>query len=195
MEPLIASETVARFLRASPIAVLLVLEAWIGTELIAIRDQREVIPLALGFATNVAFLLLAWWRPRPWARSIGLVALGGTYVTAHAFVLGIELLGALLFIVLLIAHLELRILSERFAPFLGSVTAPATRVRWALAKAVARLAIALILSLSLPLLAADLAITGIVPVTTIPVAFLLAVALVAVVLLLALVPSLEPRAG
>lgn len=192
---MIASGTIARYLRASPISLLLVLEAWTGLELIAIRDQREVVPLALGFATNLVFLLVAWWRPRPWARSIGLVVLGGTYVAAHAFVLGIDLLAALLFIVLLIAHLELRLLSERFAPFLGPASAPAgTRIHRALANAMARVAIALTLSLALPLLAADLAVTGIVPVTTIPVAFLLAVGLVAVVLLLALAPSMEPRA-
>lgn len=196
MASLIASGSIARFLRASPVAVLVVLELWLGLELVLVRDQHGAVPLFLGFSTNVAFLLLAWRFHRPEARWTALVALGGTYVTAHAFILGVELLAALVFVVLLISHVELRILSERFVPFLGAATAPAgTRLHGALARALARLGIALVLSLSLPLLAADLAVTGVVPVTSIPVAFLLAVGLVAVVLLLALVPSMERRAG
>jgi len=46
-----------------------------------------------------------------------------------------------------------------------------------------------------PILAADLAVAGIVPATTIPTAIVLAGALVAVVALLALMPSLSRRAA
>ena len=47
------------------------------------------------------------------------------------------------------------------------------------------------LSVVVPILAADLAVAGIVPATTIPTAIALAGALVAVVALLALLPSLK----
>ncbi len=56
-----------------------------------------------------------------------------------------------------------------------------------------RLTIASILAVVIPLLAADLATAGVVPVTTIPTALLLSAALVAVVLILALLPSLESK--
>ena len=53
---------------------------------------------------------------------------------------------------------------------------------------------AVTLSVVVPILAADLAVAGIVPATTIPTAIALAGALVAVVALLALMPSLSRRA-
>ena len=61
----------------------------------------------------------------------------------------------------------------------------------ALLRALIRLTIASFLAVVIPLLAADLATAGVVPVTTIPTAFLLSVGLVAVVLIIALLPSLE----
>jgi len=53
--------------------------------------------------------------------------------------------------------------------------------------------VAAVLSVVVPVLAADLAVAGIVPATTIPTAIALAGALVAVVALLALLPSLSRR--
>src|SRR5439155_1101302 len=132
---------------------------------------------------------------RRWARWSGLLALGTTYVVSHAFVLGIQVLPALVFVSLLIAQVELRILAERFAPlFLTTITSAQQRqIQLALLRALVRLTIASILAVVIPLLAADLASAGVVPVTTIPTALLLSAALVAVVLILALLPSLESK--
>ena len=60
-------------------------------------------------------------------------------------------------------------------------------------RAVLRLTVAAVLSVVVPILAADLAVAGVVPVTTVPTAIALAAGLVAVVALLAVVPSLERR--
>src|SRR5207247_372225 len=128
-------------------------------------------------------------------RCRGLLALGTTYVVSHAFVLGLQVLAALVFVSLLIAQVELRILAERFAPlFLTTITSAQQRqIQLALLRALVRLTIASILAVVIPLLAADLASAGVVPVTTIPTALLLSAALVAVVLILALLPSLESK--
>ena len=69
------------------------------------------------------------------------------------------------------------------------------RIDGAFGRAVLRLIIAAVLSVIVPILAADLAVAGIVPATTIPTAIALAGPLVAVVTLLALTPCLSRRAS
>jgi hypothetical protein len=53
----------------------------------------------------------------------------------------------------------------------------------------------LIVAVVVPLFAADLAVAGVVPLTTIPSALLLSVGLVAVVVLIALLPTLDAKAS
>jgi hypothetical protein len=182
-------------LRFAPLAFLLLLEAWVAWDLLAIPDRRWMAALSLAFAANLGFWAVSFAFHRRWARWIGLVALGTTYVGMHAFVLGIQLLEALVFVSLMIAQVELRILADRFAPLFIATITPAQRkqIGGALLRALVRLTIAAILSVVIPLLAADLATAGIVPVTTIPTALLLSAGLVAVVLLIALLPTFEPK--
>ncbi len=190
-----ASRLMPLGLRWMPFAVLALLESWVAWDLLAVPDRRWISALALPFLANLVFLFLSQGSHRRWARWSGLLALGATYVVSHAFVLGIPVLPALVFVSLLIAQVELRILAERFAPlFLRTITAAQQRqIQSALLRALVRLTIASNLAVVIPLLAADLATAGIVPVTTIPTALLLSAGLVAVVLIIALLPSLESK--
>ena len=190
------SRLISPALRYTPLMVLAFLESWVVWDLLAVPDRRWIAALSAPFVANVAFLALSRASYRRWARWIGLMALGTTYVVMHAFVLGIQLVPALLFVSVLIAQVELRILAERFAPlFLATLTAAQQRqIGSALLRALIRLTIAAILAIVIPLLAADLATAGVVPVTTIPTALVLSAGLVAVVLIIALLPSLEPKA-
>src|SRR5207247_9758621 len=74
-------------------------------------------------------------------RAIGLISIGGAYVGAHALVLGVQLVPALVFLSLLISQVELRILAERFAPLYEAGLGPdeRTRIRSALGRAILRL--------------------------------------------------------
>jgi len=188
-----SSRLMSPTLRWTPIAILALLESWVAWDLLAVPDRRWITALALPFVANLAFLLLSRGAHRRWARWCGLLALSTTYVVSHAFALGVQVLPALVFVSLLIAQVELRILAERFAPlFLTTITSAQQRqIGSALLRALIRLTIASFLAVVIPLLAADLATAGVVPVTTIPTAFLLSAGLVAVVLIIALLPSLE----
>jgi hypothetical protein len=126
---------------------------------------------------------------------LGLVLLGTTYVAAHEFVLGVQLLPALVVVALLISYAEIRILAERFAPlFLAPITSAQRRqFGRALFRALARLVAVLIVAVVVPLFAADLAVAGVLPLTTIPTALLLSAGLVAVVVLIALLPTLDSK--
>ena len=189
------SRLIAPALRFTPVALLVTLEAWVAWDLASVHDPRWSVPLSLLFVANLVFFAMGRTARRRWARWTGLVALGGTYVVTHAFVLGVSLVAAIVFVSGLIAQLEVRILVERFAPVFTETLTRAQRkqIRTALLRAVIRLTIASILSVFLPLLAADLAIAGVFPVTTIPTALVLSAGLVTVVLLIAVLPTLEPR--
>jgi len=182
-------------LRAAPVVTLALLVGWAVLDVSAIGDGRWAAALlailGIGAAAVILSVVLRWRRIRP----IGLIAIGATYVGAHAFVLGVQLVPALVFLSVLISQVELRILAERFAPLYEAGLRPEERSRidGALGRAVLRLIIAAVLSVVVPILAADLAVAGIVPATTIPTAIALAGALVAVVALLALMPSLSRR--
>ena len=182
-------------LRFAPTALLIFLEAWVAWDLVSIADRRWAAGLSVLFAVNLAAMTLARMARRRWPRWIGLVALGSTYVVAHSFALGIQLTAALVFLSLMIVQVEIRILAERFAPLFVDTLSPTQRkqISGALLRALFRLAVAAILSVGLPLLAADLATAGVFPVTTIPTALLLSAGLVAVVLMVALLPTLERR--
>jgi hypothetical protein len=184
-------------LRAAPIATLAVLLGWAIWDVSTIGDGRWIAALLAILGIGAAALLVSFvfhWRG---IRPIGLIAIGAAYVGAHAFVLGVQLVPALVFLSVLISQVELRILAERFAPLYEAELRldERTRIRGALGRAILRLTIAAVLSVVVPIVAADLAVAGIVPATTIPTAIALAGALVAVVALLALMPSLSRRAA
>ena len=181
-------------LRAAPRVTLALLVGWAALDVYAIGEPRWSAALFTVLSIGVVAVTLSvvlHWRG---IRAIGLIAIGGGYVGAHALVLGVQLVPALVFLAILISQVELRILSERFAPIYeaGLGLDERTRIHSALGRAILRLIISAVLSVVVPILAADLAVAGIVPTTTtIPTAIALAGALVAVVALLALLPSLK----
>jgi hypothetical protein len=180
-------------LRTAPRVLLGIAEAWVAWDLIGLSDRRWAVALSLPFLANLILLAgTAHFHTRG-PRWIGLSLLGATYVTVHGLVLGVALLPAILFVTLLIASLEIRILVDRFAPlFVPTISAAQRRRLWiTLARAAGRLAISLAFAILVPLFAADLAGTGVFPVTSVPTALLLAVGLVAVVLMIALLPTLS----
>ena len=184
-------------LRAAPVVTLAALLGWAIWDVSAIGDGRWIATLLAILGVGAAVLIISsvfHWRG---IRAIGLIAIGTGYVAAHAFVLGVQLVPALVFLSVLISQVEQRILAARFAPLYEAGLRPEERGRIhnALGRAVLRLIIATVLSVVIPIIAADLAVAGVVPTTTIPTAIALAGALVAVVALLALMPSLSRRAG
>jgi len=190
-----ASRVVAITLRAAPSATVALLVVWLIVDVLSIPDSRRGFPLLGLVAAGVALLLLGANFQARSTRTLGLVCIGAAYLIAHAVVLGIDLVPALVFISVLIIQVELRVLAERFAPLYEGDPGPDAqrRIRAALGRAVLRLTVAAVLSVVVPILAADLAVAGVVPVTTVPTAIALAGGLVAVVALLAVVPSLERR--
>src|SRR5947209_8173515 len=191
-----STQLIPSALRAAPVVTLALLVGWAILDVSAIGDGRWAAALlailGIGVAAVILSVVLRWRGIRP----IGLIAIGAAYVGVHAFVLGVQLVPALVFLSVLISQVELRILAERFAPLYEAGLRPEVRGRLgaALGRPVLRLIIAAALSVVVPILAADLAVAGIVPATTIPTAIALAGALVAVVALLALMPSLSRRA-
>ena len=167
--------------------------AW---EILSVSDRAWIAGLASSFGANLVLMVLSETLRWRWSRWFALVLLGSTYVVAHTFVLGIQLLPALAVVGLLIAYVQVRILAERFAPlFMGTITS-AQRHQFgrALRRALTRLAAALLVAVVVPLFAADLAVAGVIPVTTISTALLLAAGLVVVVVIIALLPTLDARA-
>ena len=190
-----ASRVVAITMREAPSATVALLVVWLIVDVLSIPDSRRGFPLLGLVAAGVALLLLGANFQARSTRTFGIVCIGAAYLIAHAVVLGIDLVPALVFISVLIIQVELRVLAERFAPLYEGDPGPDAqrRIRAALGRAVLRLTVAAVLSVVVPILAADLAVAGVVPVTTVPTAIALAAGLVAVVALLAVVPSLERR--
>ena len=184
-------------LRAAPVVTMAFLLGWAIWDVSAIADGRWITALLAILGIGAAAIVVSSafrWRG---IRAVGLIAIGAGYVGAHALVLGVQLVPALVFLSILISYVEVRILAERFAPLFEAGLRPdeRRRISGALGRAVLRLVVAAVLSVVVPILAADLAVAGIVPATTIPTAIALAGALVAVVALLALMPSLSRRAA
>src|SRR2546428_14188055 len=102
---------------------------------------------------------------------------------------------ALVFLSVLISQVELRILAERFSPLYKAALRPdeRTRIHGPLRRAIPRLMVAAVLSVVVPVLAADLALAGVVPATTTPTAIAPAAASAVAVALPSLVPSLARR--
>ncbi len=192
---MVAAGVVRAALRVAPTATLTLLGLWAFADILGVPDARWSESLLTILGAGFGILVFAAALRSSWVRPIGLGCVGASYFATHTFVLGVQVGPALLYLTLLIAHVELRILRERFAFLyaaqLGSVAR--RRIRNALARAVSRLIVASALAIVVPILAANLAVAGIVPATTIPTAILLAAALVAVVFILALLPILERR--
>jgi hypothetical protein len=181
--------------RALPWAPLALLEAWVLMDLLSGVEPRWALGFGIVWAANVGLLAVAGLTKLPAARSAALVALGIAYLGLHAIFLGIQLLPALLFVALMIGHIEVRILAERFGPLLAATPGGTDRrrIEATLFRALFRLSVALAIAIAIPLLASDVAAAGLVPASSVPTALALSAALIVVVVLLAILPSYERR--
>jgi hypothetical protein len=179
-------------LSAAPAASLVGLFAWAALDVAAVRVPGWNATLA-GLLGAAGVLSLIGWLPRgrpvAW---LGLVGLGAAYVGSRLVAHGLDVLPALAFVTLAIVHGELRTLAERFGLLYGREVSKEARGRIdeALARAVLRLVVAGLLAVLVPVFAADLALAGAIPATSIGSAVLLAGGLVVVAALLALLPLL-----
>ena len=182
-------------LRIAPFVTLTALVLWTGFDVLAVTEPRLFQTFAALLVIGTLGLALANLPGWGWAQPGGFVALSLSYFGAHVIVLGVDVLAGLAFVTLLFVHMATRSSAERFAPVYARPLGSEERilVNAALGRMVLRVAFAAGLGLLLPLLAADLALTGIVPARTIPSAVLLAAAIVLVVALLAILPVLERR--
>ncbi len=176
---------------ALPLVVLGMLAAWVLWDANLLVDLRALQAGAI--LLGIAMILLAFglrYRVLPMRRA-GIVLLGCLYFGLHVLWLPLDLIPALAFLTLLLAHLELRFLAERFAPIYARDLSPEARarIRGGLVRAAARLSFVGAMAFLVPIFAEDLAVAGTVPVTTIPTALLLAGGFVAVILLLGLLPA------
>ncbi len=182
--------------RSAPFVTLTILVVWTALDVSAISEPRLFQAFIAFLAVGTIALALANVPGWGWAQPSGLVSLGLSYYGAHIIVLGIDVIAALSFLTLLFVHVEVRASSERFAPVYARPLRPEERkvVDAAMGRVAVRIGFASALGLLVPILAANLALTGVVPARTIPTAVLIAGALVVVVALLALLPIIERRA-
>ena len=180
-------------LRLAPLGTLAALALWTASDTLAVGGGRASLLIWESLAFGLVVLVVAAAFRWSWARPIGLAAVVVAYGSAHAFFLGVQVVPSLVFLVLVICFVELRILEARFAPIYEATLPPSDRRRIdsALGRAVLRLSIAAVLAIIIPMLAANLALAGVVPLTTIPSALALAGALVAIVLAIALLPGIK----
>ena len=186
---------IAAALRAAPYVSLAALLAWTGVEVSRITWPRWDVALEALFLLGAGCAVLGQLpRLRP-GRRAGLVLVGAAYVGARVLELGVDVIPAVAYVTLGIVHGELRVLAERFGPLYERELPQGTRrgIDAALARATMRIGLATGLAILVPILAADLALTGAVPLTTVPTAIFLAVAFVLTAALLALLPVLERR--
>lgn len=186
---------IAWALRLAPSVLLAGLALWTATEILQVGSPVWAVSFLVLF--TIALVLLLWGirARRPDARRAGIVLVGITYYGAGVVALGVQPIAAVVFLTLLIVYVELRFLSDRFAPlYFRTMAADAQRrVDGALARAMLRLLVASVLAVFVPIFAADLALSGLVPLTSILTAIFLAAGLVAIVALLALLPLFERR--
>ena len=176
-------------------AALGILAAWVLWEAIRLDNARALQACAILWGFAIVCLAFGLRYRVPSMRRAGLVLLGFLYFGIHVLFLPLQLIPALAFLTLLLMHVELRVLAERFAPIYARDLSPEAlaSIRGGLVRGVARLSLATAMAFVIPIFAADLAVAGTVPVTTIPTALLLAGGLVAVIVLLALLPVWQRR--
>src|SRR2546429_9578317 len=111
-----STQLIPSALRAAPVVTLAFLVGWAVLAVSAIGDGRWaaglLAVLGIGAAAVILSVVLRWRGIRP----IGLLAIGAAYVGAHAFVLGVHLVPALVFLSLVISQADRRFLAKRSAP-------------------------------------------------------------------------------
>lgn len=180
-------------LRAAPVVVLAVLAAWTLADVLSVGRTGWTLALLVLAVTALDLSVLGFTEWGAWPRRVGVFLLGGTFFGARLVELGIEPVGAFAYVTLAIVYVELRILSDRFGPlYATSVSAEArTAIDTALGRQALRLLLASSVAVFLPILAADLAIAGTLPVRSVTTAFLASVGIMGIVVFLALSPLLR----
>ncbi|HYM39512.1 MAG TPA: hypothetical protein VEY12_05125 [Thermoplasmata archaeon] len=190
-----STRMIATTLWTLPLAVVLVLFAWAFVDFLgtptALLAQELLAVLLASLATTILGLRFGYAA----LRRLGLALLVLTYFAAHLTVLRLDATASLAFLTLALLTVELRILADRFVPLYTARLDgdDRARVASALQRSMVRIASVSGAAFLASVLAADLALAGTLPVTTIPTALGLSAALVGVILLMALWPQLERR--
>lgn len=182
-------------LRTAPLITIAALVVWVARDILAVSEPRVFQGLAAFLVFGAIAVLLATLPGWAWMQTSGLVALGVSYFGAHVIVVGLDVVPLVSFLTLLIVNAEIRVLAERFASLYARPLLEDQRrvLDVALVRAAFRLGFAASLAILIPLLAANLAVGGVIPARTIPTAVIFAAVLVVVIALVAILPTLERR--
>ncbi len=192
-----SARMIATGLWAAPLAAVVILAAWALYDFLGIPSQALAGQFILPLLAALIVLALGLRLSKVLLRRIGLLLLIGSYFVAHAFLLPPDPASLLGFMTLALVAIELRLLAARFAPLYMARLGEEDRARLddALGRSILRIGIVSAAAFLVSFLAADLALAGTLPLTSIPTALVLSGALIAVVLLLALWPAQARRAG
>ncbi len=187
----------AALLTAAPVVLVTILAAWAFWDFLGIPETilaRSFIALLL---VGLGALAIGFRFASGALRRLGFALVVVSYVGAHLFVLPLDPAAALAFVTLVLVAVEVRILAERFAPIFAAELdlEDRDRLQEALAHALMRIVVASAIAFLGSYLTADLALSGALPLRTIPTALLLSMGLILVVLLLAFWTSVERRMG
>jgi hypothetical protein len=188
-----STRLIARVLWILPVVAVLVLFVWALVDSLDIPStivREEFVLVLLVALTSIVLGIRVGYNP---LRRFGLGLLVAAYFAVHLGLLPLDAASSLGFLTLALFAVELRILADRFVPlYAGSLEAEdRERVASALERSLIRVVAVSGVAFLGSTLAADLALAGTLPVTTIPTALVLAAALVGVILFLALWPLLE----
>ncbi len=188
-----SSRVTAGVLEVAPVVLVAVLSAWAFWDFLAIPRTLIEEGFAAVLLAGLAGLLLGLRFRVPPVRRGGLVLVALSYLGAHLFALPLDPAPALALVTLVIDVVELRILAERFVPVFRTGLDDDSRalVNGALGRCILRVGAASALGFLGGALTADVALSGTLPLRTIPTALVLSLALIAVVLLLAFWPAVE----
>jgi len=178
-----------------PVLVALALFAWALVDFLDIPStalrQDFVVALLVALAATILGVRIEYGP----LRRFGLGLLVAAYLAVHLVLLPLDAASSIGFLTLALFAVELRLVADRFVPlYVDSLEAEdRERLGSALQRSLVRVVAVSGIAFLGSTLAADLALAGTLPVTTIPTALVLAAALVCVILLLALWPLLERR--
>ena len=190
-----SSRLTAMALSVLPVLVALALFAWALVDFLDIPStalrQDFVVALLVALAATILGVRIEYGP----LRRFGLGLLVAAYLAVHLVLLPLDAASSIGFLTLAIFAVELRLVADRFVPlYVDSLEAEdRERLGSALQRSLVRVVAVSGIAFLGSTLAADLALAGTLPVTTIPTALVLAAALVCVILLLALWPLLERR--
>lgn len=190
-----SSRLTAMALSVLPVLVALALFAWALVDFLDIPStalrQDFVVALLVALAATILGVRIEYGP----LRRFGLGLLVAAYLAVHLVLLPLDAASSIGFLTLALFAVELRLVADRFVPlYVDSLEAEdRERLGSALQRSLVRVVAVSGIAFLGSTLAADLALAGTLPVTTIPTALVLAAALVCVILLLALWPLLERR--